>query len=973
MRSSTPSAETSLREPFEELIELAPELRIARLAALDLTDETRVRLQAMLVFDEFVALVPGEREARMVAQDLPESERTLLHAMLKTDSRVSDSLRGGAAEVMSRLRDDDELGEQSLVGTRIGTFRLLALIGQGGSSSVFRAAREAGDGSQFVALKLLRTGLYSADAQRRFRREQAILAQLTHPNIASLIEGGVSSAGIPYIAMELVDGVPITKAADERGLNVEQRLAWFATLCRTIEAAHTALIIHRDLKPSNLFVTSDGNLKVLDFGIAKLIDDEDSGETRTRSIALTPGYAAPEQFDSAPLTTAVDVYALGVVLGELLTGRRLVGGRGASSMLGATADRAPLPLGLPPRSVLIRQLRGDLDAILASAIADDPHMRYRSAGALADDVERHLAGKPVRAHPPSRWYRTRKFVHRHRISMAVTALLAFAIVTSLGVVTWQARNIEREAQRANTIRDFLEDMFAPIENGLINDKQASVRDLLAIATDKLGKNATLGDAARIDLQLLFSRLNEQVNDPDQEQALVDQAASLAASKLAPDDPLRLDAEISRAYVLFGAGKLSEAEPLLRSLESRIGDGSVIHGPPLVRLYDGLAGIADAQGTHESAVAYERKALAERIAFFGDESQKAAIGYNNLAVSLGFSSGHLDDVIDAYRHAYRIDLARSGPDSSFSAIGRRNLSVAELLAGRLRAARADLLAVEPIFQAPPNNKRDVNVYYWQGRCSLANDIGDEKSDEACNHALRATQEIVSPDNVELNASTLRIRAQWDIDHGEFDAARRRVQQASELVAASGNSVLIGAEDYLSALLDLAAGDGANSARRFSDAIRNLGHYYPEHMRLNALALRALVCSQNAGLPPTSCPSDADSAARIELDAQTLRWHPRLLTADIALARIDLQRGHAAAAAERLRNAIEHTKAEVDANQIHRVEAQLWLIVAEGELGDCVRAKSDAATIETLLVGNGLNQHPALAAARSQLLQACARNR
>ena len=280
-------------------------------------------------------------------------------------------------------------------------------------------------------------------------------------------------------------------------------------------------------------------------------------------------------------------------------------------------------------------------------------------------------------------------------------------------------------------------------------------------------------------------------------------------------------------------------------------------------------------------------MAERIAFFGNESPKAATGYSNLATSLNFTSGHIDEAINAYRRAYQIHLAHSGADSFFTAFSRRNLSVAEFLAGRFRAAQADLLAVEPIVQAPPNNKRDANVLYWQGRCQLATDIGVGNRDDACDHLLRATREIVRPENVELNVSTLRIRAQWDIDHGELDATRRRVQQASALIEASGNSVWIGMEDYLSAQLDLAAGDAANSARQFGDAIRNLGHYYPEHMRLNALALRALLCSQNASLPPTSCPSDAESAALGELDAQTLRWHPRLLPAHIALSRIDLQ--------------------------------------------------------------------------------------
>ena len=422
--------EISLRQLFDEIVELPPVLRDTRISALDIAEDMRNDLRIMVSFDELMQHAPEQRIRELEKFNLTDADRKRLRQMLTSDARVPELLQATAAEASRRLDGDDELA-QSLVGTNIGTFRLLALIGQGGSSVVFRAERAAGDGSQVVALKLLRTGLYSADAQRRFRREQAILAQLTHPNIASLIEGGLSEAGIPYIAMELVEGVPITHAANARGLNIEQRLVLFCMLCRTIEAAHAALIVHRDLKPSNLLITYSGELKVLDFGIARLLDDD--AATRTQSVVLTPEYAAPEQFKPGPLTTAVDIYALGVLLAELLTGNRLGSNARASSSISVrTNSRNDASTnGLPPPRELVRKLRGDLDSILMTALAEEPGMRYRSANAFADDIERYLAARPVRAHPPSHWYRMRKFVTRHRVNFALTGIVFFAMLAAL--------------------------------------------------------------------------------------------------------------------------------------------------------------------------------------------------------------------------------------------------------------------------------------------------------------------------------------------------------------------------------------------------------------------------------------------------------------------------------------------------------------------------------------------------------------
>ena len=565
----------ALRELFDEVVELSPEVREARIAALDLPTAMSVRLQAMVVFDEIVELAPALRKARVAELDLPDAVRARLHAMLAADTTARTLVKASRPAAIERFAGDaDEMLGQSLVGTCIGSFRLRDVIGQGGSSVVFRAEREAGDGSQVVALKLLRTGLYSADAQRRFRREQAILAQLTHPNIAGLIEGGVSSAGIPYIAMELVDGVPITQAADARGLNLVQRLAWFSKLCRTIEAAHTALIVHRDLKPSNLFVTAEGDLKVLDFGIAKLVDN-DEHTTRTQSIALTPEYAAPEQYGPAPVTTAVDVYALGVVLGELLTGMRLTGGIRASRAVAATEDSDSLPRGLPPAGALARQLSGDLDAILAGALADEPAMRYSSAGAFADDVERFLAGRPVRVHPPSRLYRTHKFVRRHRGAVAATVMLVVAILASLGIVSWQAHSIAREAQRAESMRDFLLRVFSAAEPAGPRLGPPTVADVVRASISEAQHSASLQPAVRVELIDALGGVLRKQGDTHNSLQLLEDNYSNAVATLGASDPATLLAGLGLAESRIEAGLRASARLLLDDLigKARLAGGS----------------------------------------------------------------------------------------------------------------------------------------------------------------------------------------------------------------------------------------------------------------------------------------------------------------------------------------------------------------------------------------------------------------
>ncbi|HEY4350914.1 MAG TPA: serine/threonine-protein kinase, partial [Paraburkholderia sp.] len=411
------------------------------------------------LFDQAVLLAPEKRAAFLAEHCCDPVLRASVERLLVADAADDDeAFFSGGAEAAASAIGEADVAQTLPAGSRIGPFELLAVLGEGGSSTVFRAYREIEGVRQDVALKLLRRGLYSPDAQKQFRRERLALAQLQHPGIARLIEGGVTDNGLAYIALELVEGTSLTDYSRERRLDLRQRLLLFQQICRAVESAHRALIVHRDLKPSNVLVTDDGQVKLLDFGIAKLLDGGE--EMQTHLPAFTPAYAAPEQRSGAPITTATDVYALGVLLGELITGQRLTGTSGQTPSSRVQENVEPGVLPAAPQ-ITRRSLRGDLDNIVLKAIDAEPERRYVSAGALADDIDRLINGRPVMAHPPSTWYRTQKFVARHRGSVATAVVFLLAVLAALGIALWQADvarraagDARREAARANVTKDF---------------------------------------------------------------------------------------------------------------------------------------------------------------------------------------------------------------------------------------------------------------------------------------------------------------------------------------------------------------------------------------------------------------------------------------------------------------------------------------------------------------------------------------
>lgn len=453
------------------------------------------------------------------------------------------------------------LQAQAWIGRSVGGVRLLDVLGQGGSAVVFRGEKKQQDVCQIVAVKLFRKLLLTDFDLRQFRRERMAMAQLSHPNIARLIDGGCTETGMAYIVLEFVDGSRITDYADNRHLDQRQRLRLLVEVCRTVDAAHRALIVHRDLKPSNVLMTRDGHVKLLDFGIAKFLDDDDATEAADR--ALTPAYAAPEQFRGEPVTTATDVYALGVLLGELLTGMRL-----ASEYRDAPRDNS----GDTAAAALLQQLSGDIGSIFLMATAADPQRRYASAGVLADDLECLLASRPVRAHPPSRTYRLARFCARNRVGLSVVAMLGGLVITAAGIALWQARAATAHAARAQTeaalaraTRDFMVELFRLAEPAGARAAPVTVIEVAEAALSRLDNAAQMDARVRLDLKTQLGAVLRGQSRLSRSQDVLRAAAAEGTQVFGSADPMVVEARLELGEALLTAGDYAAAAALTQAM------------------------------------------------------------------------------------------------------------------------------------------------------------------------------------------------------------------------------------------------------------------------------------------------------------------------------------------------------------------------------------------------------------------------
>lgn len=575
------------------------------------------------LFEAAVALAPTDRAAFLDAHCRDPAQRIEVESLLAADADADEPLATGAVDRMASAIGTDDAAQPLPPGSQIGTFQLLDVLGEGGSSTVFRAARDVEGAIQQVALKLMRRGLYSPEAQRLFRREQRALIQLRHPNIAQMIEGGVTDTALPYIALELVSGTPITDHAEQHQLGLRQRLKLFVIVCQAVDAAHRGLIVHRDLKPSNVLVTDEGEVKLLDFGIAKLLADEDD-DSVTQMPAFTPAYAAPEQRDGGVITTATDVYALGVLLGELVTGERVNDGSGRTPSSWITIrETSAADASATVVPITRRQVRGDLDAIILKALDTDPSRRHASAGRLADDIERLLAGRPVSAQPATGWYRTRKFVLRHKGGVATTVAFLLAIFSALGIALWQSEVAQRAAvhaqeqtRRAEASRDFLLSVFNLADTDAPPDKRPTLEQLVDDASATTLANTDLSNETRVDFLLTLARVDMQLGAYEPALAMLDRV-----DRSSPTGPeTRLRATLLRASTFDRQSKPKQVLALLAPLQEKLAARSD------AAAVDGLVTLANAISTgqgHDAAnpVYQQARATARKLA--DDEAAPAS--------------------------------------------------------------------------------------------------------------------------------------------------------------------------------------------------------------------------------------------------------------------------------------------------------------------------------------------------------------
>ncbi|MEP6904173.1 MAG: serine/threonine-protein kinase, partial [Actinomycetota bacterium] len=556
-----------------------------------------------------------------------------------------------------------------------GNYKIIREIGAGGMGAVFLASRADGEFSQQVAIKLIRQAIAEREIIERFKRERQILANLNHPNIAKLLDGGVSVTGEPFIAMEFVEGEPITKFAARENLNLEARLKLFLKVCAAVAYAHRNLIVHRDLKPSNILVNQEGEPKLLDFGLAKLLDENlssDAAQTQTAFRALTPAYASPEQLKGEVLTTASDIYSLGVVLYELLTGRRpfQFDGKSLEQIIKTVTVVEPLPPSANPKSKMRNpKLRGDLDNIVLMALRKGPERRYKSVEAFAEDIERYLKGLPVAARSNTFKYRAEKFIQRNKVGVLAASLIILSLIGGIVVSIWQARIAEREQEKAERINNFLEQTLKysdpMFSNSRKDRRETTVNEVLDEAAKRLdnGEFDALPEV-KAELERTVAITYHGQSKFSQSRKYMEQYVILLRELYGENHPKMIAGSMLWAELLFAKDELDEAEKIYRRylppLRSEYQKGTV-KTEILADALNQFAYLRRTQGDSREAEALFRETLALFPELPAGLSNAFATTRSTLASTIA-DQGRFDEALETARQAVEEFHSRGETDS-----------------------------------------------------------------------------------------------------------------------------------------------------------------------------------------------------------------------------------------------------------------------------------------------------------------------
>ncbi|HUQ32710.1 MAG TPA: serine/threonine-protein kinase [Pyrinomonadaceae bacterium] len=679
-------------------------------------------------FDAALDLPPEKRSAWLEKHYGQETEmRREIESLLAAEAASPDFLpRAGFARAAGLLLSE---AVETHEGRRVGRYHILREIGRGGMGIVFLAEREDEEFNQRVAVKLIKGGLDTEDILRRFLNERQILASLNHPNIAKLFDGGTTEDGHPYFVMEYIEGLPLLQYCDRQGLSTQERLRLFQNVCAAVQHAHQNLVIHRDIKPSNILVTDEGEVKLLDFGVAKFLKPELSGEivtaTQTALRVMTPEYASPEQVRGEHLTTATDIYSLGVVLYELLTGARPYKLKDASPAelsraicdsepskpSEAVADSKNLSSGLQSEIGNRKLLRGDIDNIVLMALRKEATRRYKSAEQFAEDIRRHLEGLPVIARKDTFAYRASKFIGRNRIGVTAAAVVALAIIAGLIGTIWQARVARQERDRAQA-------------------QQAKAERINKFLTTALSFSNPYAAAPGSE-----NRRDATINQ------MLDDVAPRIESELADQPEVRASLERTIGAAYYAQTRLAEAERFLNAAletqlklygEDHMETARTLHQLALVMMIKGDLAISE-------------KYLQRAIAIFRSQQQKGQADVKSMAESLTlygdilWSKGDYKAADVAYSEGIMLASQLSGSERAFLAAAKTGLGANRYALGNLDEAESLLRESVAEYRNLPKSRLDVAATLNPLAQVL---IWEKKYDEALS-LVRESESITGP--------------------------------------------------------------------------------------------------------------------------------------------------------------------------------------------------------------------------------------
>ena len=853
------------------------------------------------LFESACDLSRDEREAFLAeACDGDTELRTEVESILDSSEQTPALLDAPAVEAFPELFEHEPAA--SLVGQRIGAYELVRFIASGGMGAVYLAARADDQYEKNVAIKLIRRRMMTSETLRRFRAERQTLATLDHPNIARLLDGGVMADGLPYLVMEYVDGKPIGQFCDEGRLSTHERLGLFRHVCSAVIFAHQKLVVHRDLKPSNILVTSDGVPKLLDFGIAKVLDGRSDAPaadaTAPAHRIMTPEYASPEQIRGEPITTASDVYSLGVVLFELLTGHRPYRMKSRipheierticeddpekpSTAIGRIEEvfgaDGTTRITLTPEGVsrtrdgqphkLRRRLAGDLDEIILKALRKEPQQRYPTVEQLSQDLERHLEGRPVTARKGTFRYRAAKLLRRNKIAAIAIAAVSVSLIGGIVATTWQTRQTETEAGKVEGVNTFLTGMLGSLDPSAAAGPNGAIRMMLDEAAQSIEGGALDGQP--------------------QVEAAVRQTVGLTYLQL--------------GLYVAAEGQLTEA---LAIRLNELGDDH----PDVAESLNNLGLLSKSTGDYEEAERLYREALRLRTERLGEETPESAETMNNLGVLLK-TRGELEEAEGLLTEALRIRQAilrrRPAADAPMTKKNRTDVATSLMNLAAVSKSKGELGQAEPLYREALESFRAVlgPEHYRVAVCLnnlalLLTETGRyDEAEPLFREALGIRRQVFGHDHPAV-ATGLKNLALVLTRKGQYAEAEPLYREALDLGRALGGNEL----------------RLANTLTSLADLLATLGRYdEAEPLCREALAIRR----------------------RKSPD------HPRVASALLVLGRIHLGRDDPAAAEPLLRECVAACR--------ERMPPGHWRIAAaQSELGSCLTALRRYEEAEGLLL-------------------------